>query len=95
MNSRQRRDADHLRGRHVERPDLDCFGCAADTKARLANLVKMAAEVTDDSVLGLMVAMSKRGQKATRNSDTYGILTYQTAWDIYAAEARKRGLIEA
>jgi hypothetical protein len=93
LNARQRRDEAHARGRHVTTPDLDCFGCAAEAKARLAGLVTMAAKVTDDTVVGLMVRMSKNGQAATRKGDAYGILQFQTAWDIYHAEARKRGLV--
>lgn len=93
LNARQRRDEAHRIGRHVTVPDLDCFGCAAEAKARLAGLRTMASKVTDDTVVGLMLRMAKNGQRATAKGDTYGILQFQTAWDIYHAEAQKRGLV--
>jgi hypothetical protein len=57
------------------------------------DLRRFARRVNDDTVVDLMMAMVRRGQRADRKGDAEGLSTYQAAYDIYRAEAVRRGLV--
>lgn len=60
MNTRQRRDLDHLKGRHENAPDADCFGCfytAKEAYQMVASEMYVENEVgyeTPDAVLATL-----------------------------------------
>lgn len=61
----------------------------------MSDLTRLAARVDNNSVIGLMLAMSRKGRAASRKGDTESVAKFEAAYKVYQAEAIKRGLVTA
>jgi hypothetical protein len=56
-------------------------------------LAKHAQRVDDDTLVRLMWTMVRRGQQASRRrGDAATVARYEAAYEVYRAEAERRGL---